>query len=201
MFDFTSITTQFKVLPGCSSSGVDRGVATDPCDAHSCLRRGGRCRPVNQTDYVCVCRRGFSGPRCDVGLYIIVRALFTACIGGDLGVSGGEIWSENVDSSATNFSLVGAAVGIYPPPFLNPLKILAGPDWLAIFHYSHCGNEVRLTLPVAVCLFSLCSLYTQLLKTRQKTCGDSVDNSVEENSSVFSVIRMRWLPSARACGQ
>jgi len=92
--------------------------------------------------------------------------------------------------------------GFTPPPFLNPLKILAGPDWLGMIHYSHCGNEVRLTLPVAVCLFSLCSLYTQLLKTRQKTCGDSVDNSVEENSSVFSVIRMRWLPSAaRACGQ
>jgi len=34
--------------------------------------------------------------------------------------------------------------------------------------------------------------------------GDSVDNTVntvEENSSVFSLIRMRWLPSARASGQ
>jgi len=30
--------------------------------------------------------------------------------------------------------------------------------------------------------------------------GDSVDDTVE-NSSVFSLIRMRWLPSARACGQ
>ena len=30
---------------------------------------------------------------------------------------------------------------------------------------------------------------------------DSVDSSVEENSSVFSLIRMRWLPSARTCGQ
>jgi len=29
--------------------------------------------------------------------------------------------------------------------------------------------------------------------------GDSVDNTVE-NSSVFSLIRMHWLPSARACG-
>ena len=28
---------------------------------------------------------------------------------------------------------------------------------------------------------------------------DSVDNTVEENSSVFSLIC--WLPSARACGQ
>jgi len=32
---------------------------------------------------------------------------------------------------------------------------------------------------------------------------DSVDNMVEENSSVFSLIGMRWLPPARprACGQ
>ena len=28
--------------------------------------------------------------------------------------------------------------------------------------------------------------------------GDSVDDTVEENSSVFSLIRMCWLPSARA---
>jgi len=31
--------------------------------------------------------------------------------------------------------------------------------------------------------------------------GDSVDNTVEENSSVFDLIRMHWLPPARACGQ
>jgi len=30
---------------------------------------------------------------------------------------------------------------------------------------------------------------------------DSVDNTGEENSSVFSLVWMRWLPSARACGQ
>jgi len=29
-------------------------------------------------------------------------------------------------------------------------------------------------------------------------CKDSVDNNAQENSSVFSLIRMRWLPSARA---
>jgi len=33
------------------------------------------------------------------------------------------------------------------------------------------------------------------------TYGDSVDNTVEENSSVFSLSRMHWLPSARACEQ
>ena len=31
--------------------------------------------------------------------------------------------------------------------------------------------------------------------------GDNVDNTVQEKSSVFSLNRMRWLPSARACGQ
>ena len=31
--------------------------------------------------------------------------------------------------------------------------------------------------------------------------GDSVDNTAEENSSVFSLIRMHSLPSAMACGQ
>ena len=31
--------------------------------------------------------------------------------------------------------------------------------------------------------------------------GDSVDNTVEENSSVFFLIITRWLPPARACGQ
>jgi len=31
--------------------------------------------------------------------------------------------------------------------------------------------------------------------------GDGARNAVEENSSVFSLIQMRYLPSARACGQ
>ena len=30
---------------------------------------------------------------------------------------------------------------------------------------------------------------------------NGVDNTVEENSSVFSLIRMHWLPSAKACRQ
>ena len=29
----------------------------------------------------------------------------------------------------------------------------------------------------------------------------SVDNTDKEHSSVFTLMRMRWLPSARACGQ
>jgi len=31
--------------------------------------------------------------------------------------------------------------------------------------------------------------------------GDSVDNTVDENSSVFSLIRISWLPSVNACRQ
>jgi len=31
--------------------------------------------------------------------------------------------------------------------------------------------------------------------------GDSVDNTVEANSSIFSLIQMHWLLSARACWQ
>jgi len=31
-------------------------------------------------------------------------------------------------------------------------------------------------------------------------CGDGAGNTVEENSSVLSLIQMHWL-SARACGQ
>jgi len=31
--------------------------------------------------------------------------------------------------------------------------------------------------------------------------GDSVNNTADENSSIFSLVRMRWLSSARACGQ
>ena len=38
------------------------------------------------------------------------------------------------------------------------------------------------------------------------SCGFNVSgvwygDSVEENSRIFSLVRMRWLPSARACGQ
>ena len=31
--------------------------------------------------------------------------------------------------------------------------------------------------------------------------NDVIDNTVEQNSNVFSLIQMRWLPSARICGQ
>ena len=44
-----------------------------------------------------------------------------------------------------------------------------------------------------------CCYYWLLSSTLR--CGDSVDNTIEENSSIFSLIRMCWLPSARACWQ
>ena len=59
MFDFTSITTQFKVLPGCS-------VTTDPCEAHQC--KSGRCHALDTVRYKCECDDGFSGTLCDIGL-------------------------------------------------------------------------------------------------------------------------------------
>jgi len=43
-------------------------------------------------------------------------------------------------------------------------------------------------------------LATNLVLDRFILYGDSVDNTVENNASVFSLIRMRWLPSSRACG-
>ena len=41
----------------------------------------------------------------------------------------------------------------------------------------------------------------QLSYSANTRYGDSEDNTVEENSSVFSLIQLRWLPSARACRQ
>jgi len=79
MFDFTSITTQFKVLPGCSDMDLlSTPASTDPCQSHSC--RNGRCRAVNETNYVCSCRRGYSGPVCDVGQSAILSDLSTLCV-------------------------------------------------------------------------------------------------------------------------
>lgn len=49
MFDFTSITTQFKVLPGCS-------VTTDPCETHEC--KNGRCHALDAHRYKCECSNG-----------------------------------------------------------------------------------------------------------------------------------------------
>ena len=45
------------------------------------------------------------------------------------------------------------------------------------------------------------ALLTLVAFSRLQTYGDSVGNAVEENSSIFSIIQMHWLPSARACGQ
>ena len=44
------------------------------------------------------------------------------------------------------------------------------------------------------------NFYFQFLLREFKGYGHSVDNTVEENTSVFSLIGMHWLPSARTCG-
>jgi len=56
--------------------------------------------------------------------------------------------------------------------------------------YKRCLTSIMLLHLCDCCLFkAMCTRY-----------GVSVDNTVEENSSVFSLIQMRWLPSARHAG-
>jgi len=57
---------------------------------------------------------------------------------------------------------------------------------------------------VGTCYFVCCWwLYSVFVGYLLYACmyGDSVNNTVEQNYSIFSLIWMRWLPSARACGQ
>ena len=65
-----------------------------------------------------------------------------------------------------------------------------GCDLIPVQHANHSATEPSLALYI-------------LAQSLRNTLwyDDSVDSSVEENSSVFSLIRMRWLPSARTCGQ
>ena len=57
---------------------------------------------------------------------------------------------------------------------------------------SHLVPQIQL-LPT---ISHICELY---LLTYTKV-RDNEDNTVEENSGIFCLIRMRWLPSARVCG-
>ena len=67
--DFSATTVQFKVVPGCEQHQVrgDNPYLTDrhPCSSHPC--KYGRCHTLGETDYKCKCRRGFSGPNCEIG--------------------------------------------------------------------------------------------------------------------------------------
>jgi len=63
-------------------------------------------------------------------------------------------------------------------------------------HRSVCGLA---SLTIGLQLFS-CVSYLLRSWLSFIRYGDSIDNTVEENSSIFSLIRMRWLPSVRACG-
>jgi len=67
-------------------------------------------------------------------------------------------------------------------------KIQIGSTFLVPAHLGSHGKRAvkRVCVCVYVCMYA--------------RYEDSVDNTVE-NSSVLSLIRMRWLPSARACGQ
>ena len=60
-------------------------------------------------------------------------------------------------------------------------------------------NRYRNILPCMMNLIITCFLMRMFVVIVRRY-GDSVDNTVEENSIVFSRIQLRWLPSARACG-
>ena len=64
LVDFSSITTQYKVVPGCP-----RHEKANPCEEHMC--KFGKCRPLEGMSYECECRRGYSGAMCDLGVYTV----------------------------------------------------------------------------------------------------------------------------------
>jgi len=49
--------------------------------------------------------------------------------------------------------------------------------------------------------YSWAKTFLKTSAIRRHLYGGCGDNTVEENSSIFSLICMHWLPSARACGQ
>ena len=65
------------------------------------------------------------------------------------------------------------------------------PSWMFLLVPAHLGSPGKRAVKwVCVCVYFYYLWY-----------GDSADNTVEENSSVFSLIQMCWLPSAWTCGQ
>jgi len=82
--DFSTRTgvQQYKVVPGCP-----RYEKIDPCESHMCSAQG-KCRPLPDVEagYECVCRRGYSGPMCDIALW------------SNDGVSSSSSWSSSSSS-------------------------------------------------------------------------------------------------------
>ena len=82
-----------------------------------------------------------------------------------------------------------------PPGSLNRVPASAGVKGTGT---NSCPRTWSSLIPT--CHFNV-EMYAVLLVTHVTTCkgtyyGDSVDNTVKKNSSVFSLIGMRWLPSA-----
>lgn len=66
--DVVSAEKQQKISPGCiPGHGYQQQEATavDPCNENQCNK--GKCVPVNDHDYECKCRSGWSGKYCDQG--------------------------------------------------------------------------------------------------------------------------------------
>jgi len=56
-------------------------------------------------------------------------------------------------------------------------------------------------ISVFILAFMTCICVYAMVRRWRRWCGDSEGYTVEENSSVFLLIWMYWLPSARVCGQ
>ena len=105
---------------------------------------------------------------------------------------------------------------------IRPVKNLSGGvlAWLSVWNemqtcmrpsWCHC-HSLSLSSVKSRLVLSLWYWLTQVvpekgqLKTGVRSFGhnwyeDSVDNTVEENSNIFTLVWMCWLPSSRACGQ
>jgi len=69
-------------------------------------------------------------------------------------------------------------------------------------YMGHIGTtwQIWFNCPCVAVMWSYVTLLWPLVIISVEDYGDGVDNTIEENSSVFSVVWMHQLPSARSCG-
>ena len=108
------------------------------------------------------------------------------CIGGDDVAA--ERWGE-VDVNVAN---------------CNQSALSEDPDWRVqstVMNFQLCLSFWLFSV-TWISIFDVCCLLMIFeIMYQYVQYGDSVDNAVEKNSSVFSLVWIRWLPSAGACGQ